>query len=344
MKAIVLKEFGTPAILQEQEIDVPVITETQVLVEMYAASINPADSILRSGAVRDILPVQLPYVLGADLAGVVTEVGNKVTHVKPGDRVMGVPINNGGAYADYVVMEENALAIIQPGMSFHEAAALPTVGLTAWQSLFKYGKLQSGQRILIHAGAGGVGHIAVQLAKQAGAYVITTALEMNHEFVRQLGADEVIDYTTTDFTRAISSPVDIVLDMVMDRSSTVLDPKIGETGRKSYSVLKDGGKLISLVAMAINEHPKIRGIESQFVHAEPNRDDLVSILQTVHEQKLKVHLSGIFPFTSQGLSEAYRKCETNPKRGKGSHSEKAGMILASRQAENETSIIKKQAG
>ncbi|ALB45630.1 NADP-dependent oxidoreductase [Clostridium beijerinckii] len=316
MKAIVLKEYGIPAVLQEQEIDVPVITETQVLVEMYAASINPADSVLRSGAVKDILPVQLPYVLGADLAGVVIEVGSKVTHLKPGDHVMGIPTNNGGAYADYVAMEENALAIIQPGMSFYEAAALPTVGLTAWQSLFRYGKLQSGQRILIHAGAGGVGHIAVQLAKQAGAYVIATAREFNHEFVRQLGADEVIDYTTTDFTKAISSPVDIVLDMVMDRSATVLDAKIGETGRKSYSVLKDGGKLISLVAMAINEHPQIRGIKAQFVHAEPNHDDLVSILQNVHEQKLKVHLSGIFPFTSQGLSEAYLKCETNPKRGK----------------------------
>ncbi|WP_217597589.1 NADP-dependent oxidoreductase, partial [Cohnella sp. GbtcB17] len=212
MKAIVLKEFGVPAILQEQEIDVPVISETQVLVEMYAASINPADYILRSGAVRDILPVQLPYVLGADLAGVVTEVGSKVTLVKPGDQVMGIPVNNGGAYTDYVAVEENALAVIPQGMSFHEAAALPTVGLTAWQSLFKYGKLQSGQRILIHAGAGGVGHIAVQLAKQAGAYVIATALEMNHEFVLQLGADEVIDYTTTDFTKALSSPVDIVLD------------------------------------------------------------------------------------------------------------------------------------
>ncbi|WP_258296440.1 NADP-dependent oxidoreductase [Paenibacillus peoriae] len=316
MKAIVLKEYGIPAVLQDKEITVPVITETQVLVEMYAASINPADYVLRSGAVKDILPVQLPYVLGADFAGVVTEVGSKVTHFKPGDRVMGIPINNGGAYADYVAVEENALAIIQPGISFHEAAALPTVGLTAWQSLFKYGKLQPGQRILIHAGAGGVGHIAVQLAKQAGAYVIATAREFNHEFVRQLGADEAIDYTKTDFTKAISSPVDIVLDMVMDRSATVLDAKISETGRKSYSVLKDGGKLISLVAMAINEHSKIRGVEAQFVHAEPNHDDLLSILRNVHEEKLKVHLSGIFPFTSQGLAEAYHRCETNPKRGK----------------------------
>lgn len=316
MKAIVLKEYGIPEVLQEMEIDIPEIKETQVLVEMYAASINPADYVLRSGAVKDIMPVQLPYVLGADLAGVVKEIGNKVTHVKPGDRVMGMALNNGGAYADYVVVEENAIAIIPQTLSFKEAAALPVIGLTAWQSLFQYGKLQPGQRILIHAGAGGVGHIAVQLAKQAGAYVIATAREYNHEFVQQLGADEVIDYTTTDFTKAISSPVDIVLDMVMDKTATVLDPTIGETGRKSYEVLKDGGKLLSLVSMAINEYPKIRGIEAQFVHAEPNHDDLVSVLRYVQEGKLKVHLSGTFPFTSHGLAEAYCKCETNPKRGK----------------------------
>jgi len=169
---------------------------------------------------------------------------------------------------------------------------------------------------VLGADLAGVGHVAVQLAKQAGAYVIATAREYNHEFVRQLGADEVIDYTTTDFTKAISSPVDIVLDMVIDKTATVLDPTIGETGRKSYKVLKDGGKLLSLVSMAINEYPKIRGIEAQFVHAEPNHNDFVAILRNIHEQKLKVHLSGIFPFTSQGLAEAYCKCETNPKRGK----------------------------
>lgn len=316
MKAIVLKEYGIPAVLQEQEVGVPAIADTQVLVEMFAASINPADYVLRSGAVKDILPVQLPYVLGADLAGVVKEIGNKVTLVKPGDRIMGIPVNNGGAYADYVAMDENALAKIEPSLPFQEAAALPTVGLTAWQALYKYGNLQSGQRILIHAGAGGVGHIAVQLAKQAGAYVIATARKFNHDFVRLLGADEVIDYAATDFTKAISNPVDIVLDMVMDRSATVIDPTIGETGRKSYSVLKDGGKLISLVAMAINEYPIIRGIEAQFVHAEPNHDDLASLLKYVQEQKLKVHISGTYPFTAQGLNEAYQKCETNPKRGK----------------------------
>src|SRR5581483_7494502 len=142
-----------------------------------------------------------------------------------------------GAYAEYVVVEEHALALIPPALSFPQAGALPAIALPAWQALFHYGQLQPGQRILIHAAAGGVGHVAVQLAKQQGAYVIATARTHNHDFVRQLGADEVIDYSVTDFTKAISTPVDIVLDMVMDRTAAVVDLKIGETGRKSYAVL-----------------------------------------------------------------------------------------------------------
>lgn len=314
MKAIVLQDYGIPAILHELEIVKPQINETQVLVEMYATSINPGDYILRSGASKNMIPVEFPFILGLDAAGVVKEIGEKVTQVKPGDRVMGL-VTASGAYADYVAMEENALAIIPATLSFNEAAALPVIALTAWQSLFQYGKLEAGQRILIHAGAGGVGHIAVQLAKQKGAYVIATARADNHEFVRKLGADEVIDYTKTDFVKAISEPVDVVLDMIMRRDA-VLDPTIGETGRKSYEVLKDGGKFISLVAMAIDEYPKIRGIEARFVHEKPTSNDMATIVNMVQEKKLKVHVSGIFPFTAQGISEAYSQSEINPKRGK----------------------------
>lgn len=324
MKAIVLQAYGIPEVLQEQEMAVPEPEETQVLVEMYATSINPGDYVLRSGATRHMIPIQFPYVLGMDLAGVVKKVGEKVTQVKQGDRVMGlVPIITGGAYADYVVMEETALTLIPPTLSFQEAGALPAIALPAWQALFQYGKVQAGQRILIHAGAGGVGHIAIQLARQAGAYVITTARADNHEFVRQLGADEVIDYTSTDFTKAISGPVDIVLDSVPDhiqrvwgRTAEALDPGIGATGQKSYAIVKDGGKLISLVAMALDQHPKMRGIDAQFFHAEPNCSDLTAIVRSFQEHKLKVHVDGVFPFTARGIAEAYRQSEIHPKRGK----------------------------
>lgn len=322
MKAIVLQDYGIPESLLEQERAEPERKETQVLVEMYATSINPGDYVLRSGVIQHMMPIQFPYVLGTDVAGVVKEVGEKVTYVRPGDRVMGLTPAVGGAYAEYVAVEENALALIPPTLSFQQAGALPAVALSAWQVLFHYGQLQPGQRILIHAAAGGVGHIAVQLAKQQGAYVIATARTHNHEFVRQLGADEVIDYSITDFTEVIRTPVDVVLDMVMDRNAAVVDLKLGETGRKSYVVLKDSGRFISLVAMAmaIDEYPKIRGIKAQFVHIQPNRDDLrddlEAIVRRVQEQKLKVYVNGIFPFTAQGISEAYRQSEIDPKRGK----------------------------
>lgn len=313
MKAIVMQTYGGPEVFEEQDIAVPHIQETQVLVEMYATTVSSADQLIRSGEFQHVFSVQFPHVLGVELAGVVKEIGEKVSYVKVGDPVMGLA-RHGGGYADYVVLEESAITVIPPTISFLEAAALTASALTAWQSLFQYGKLQPGQRILIHAGAGGVGHIAVQLAKQYGAYVIATARGHNHEFVRQLGADEVIDYTTTDFAEVIS-PVDIVLDMVRDRI-VELDTGIGETERKNYTVLKDSGKLISLVAPSIADHPKIRGIEAQFAYIVPNHRDLAAIIHSVEEQKLKVHVDGLFPFTVEGIADAHRQNETNPKRGK----------------------------
>lgn len=153
MKAIVIHDYGNPEGFEEQDIAIPIIKETQVLVDMYATTVSSADQLVLSGAFRHMLPVQFPHVLGVELAGVVKEIGEKVTHVKVGDSVMGL-VRAGGSYADYVALEESALTIIPSTLSFVEAAALPAGALTAWQSLFQYAKLQPGQRILIHAGAG----------------------------------------------------------------------------------------------------------------------------------------------------------------------------------------------
>jgi NADPH:quinone reductase-like Zn-dependent oxidoreductase len=304
MKAVIMVDYGNPEVLQEQEIAKPELKETQALVEMYVTTVNSGDHLILTGAFRNIIPLQFPHVLGIEIAGVVREVGKKVTHVKQGDRVIGLAATGGG-YADYVAVDEKGLAVIPSTLSFQETAALSAVGLTAWQSLFQYGQLQPGQRILIHAGAGAVGHIAVQLAKQHGAYVIATARTHNHGFVRQLGADEVIDYVTTDFTEAVS-PVDIVLDMVRDSE---------ETERKSYTVLKDGGKLVSLVSPAISRKPHIRGIEAQFVRPEPNSSDWSSLIRNVQEQKLKVHIDRIFPFSAKGVAEAHHVSPAGRKKG-----------------------------
>lgn len=304
MKAIVMIDYGTPDVLQEQEIAKPELKETEALVEVIATTVNSGDHLILSGAFRDIIPLRLPHILGIEIAGVVREVGANVTHVKQGDRVIGLAATGGG-YADYAVVEEKGLTVIPSTLSFEETVALPAVGLTAWQALFQYGQLQPGQRILIHAGAGAVGHLAVQLAKQHGAYVIATARAENHEFVRQLGADEVIDYATTDFGETVC-PVDIVLDMVRDG---------GDTERKSYTVLKDGGKLLSLVSPAIDRDPHTRGIEARFVRVEPNRSDWLSLIRQVQDQQLKVHIDRIFPFNAEGIAEAHRASGTGGKKG-----------------------------
>ncbi|WP_238656152.1 NADP-dependent oxidoreductase [Paenibacillus piscarius] len=320
MKAIALTSFGIPEALEELEISVPAITDTQVLVEMRASSINPADQLFRSGAILEgpladkfSDQFQLPLVLGNEVAGIVTEVGGKVRHFKPGDRVMGMIPR--GSYMDYVAVEEDLLAVIPESLSFEEAGAAPAVALPAWQALFEHGQLQPGQRILIQAGAGGVGHAAVQLAKQHGAYVIATARDYNHDFVKGLGADEVIDYTKADFATQITEPVDFVLDAAMD-SSTFGTGLPGDIGRKNYSVIKDGGTYISVVAFALNEYPKIRGIHAYFFQARANRADFESILRRMQENKLNIHIHEAYPFTAQGLLQAYRKSEELTKRGK----------------------------
>ncbi|WP_339218403.1 NADP-dependent oxidoreductase [Paenibacillus sp. FSL H8-0332] len=320
MKAIALTSFGIPEALEELEVPVPTLTDTQVLVEMRASSINPADHLFRSGAIlqspmADKFPdqFQLPLVLGNEVAGIVKEVGGNVKHFKPGDRVMGMVQR--GSYMDYVAVEEDLLAVIPESLSFEEAGAAPTVALTAWQALFEHGHLQPGQRILVQAGAGGVGHVAVQLAKQHGAYVIATARDYNHDFVKGLCADEVIDYMKADFASQITEPVDIVLDSAMDPSSfgTGLP---GEIGQKSYSVIKDGGTYISVVAFALNQYPKVRGINAYFFQARPNRSDFESIVREMKENKLTIHINEAYPFTAQGLLKAYRQSEESTKRGK----------------------------
>ncbi|MFC6652217.1 NADP-dependent oxidoreductase [Paenibacillus rhizoplanae] len=313
MHAIAIQHYGNPEVFTEQVLPTPSITESQVLIEMYATTVSSADQLVRSGAFKDVVQLQFPHVLGVEVAGIVRAAGKNVSRLKVGDRVMGLS-RSGGGYADFLALEENSAVVIPPELSYQEAAALPAAALSAWQSLFQYGQLHSGQRILIHAGAGGVGHLAVQMAKQHGAYVLATARAYNHEFVRQLGADEVIDYTTTDFAEAAGT-VDVVLDMVRE-TEVDEDTGIGATEQKNLQILRDNGRLISLVDPLIATHPKVRGIEAQFAYIEPNPRDLASIIQQVREHKLKVHVEEIFPFTMQGIVEAHNHYETRKVRGK----------------------------
>ncbi|MGW4247913.1 NADP-dependent oxidoreductase [Nocardia sp. NPDC004722] len=223
MKAITQRTLGGPDVLETVEVETPRPGTGEVLVRVAATSINAADWKLRSGAVTKLGPP--PFTLGFDVSGVVTEVGTEVTEFRPGDEVFGNVLSRAGAYAEYVVTPKEFLAPKPPALDHVQAAALPTAVLTAWQALRE---VRSGQRVLVHAAAGGVGHLAVQIAKARGAYVIGTARAVNHEFLRGLGADELIDYTATDFTTAVGD-VDIVLDLVggdyTERSLRVLTPQ-----------------------------------------------------------------------------------------------------------------------
>ncbi|MFY0665510.1 MAG: NADP-dependent oxidoreductase [Natronospirillum sp.] len=303
MKAITIHGYGEPEVLGEQEVALPVHSDTQVLVEMHATSVNPVDSNIRGGRVQDVFPVQrFPHTLGLDLAGVVKEVGSSVKYFKQGDRVFG--LGSSGTYAEYTVAEESQLARLSANIPFNDAAALPVVALTAWHSLFQYGAVKQGDRVLVHGGAGGVGHIAIQMAKASGAYVIATTSSGNHEFVRSVGADEIIDYAAVDYSEVVRD-VDIVLDFV-----------VGLEQEKNMKVLKKGGRVVSIVTPDISEITEAYDVRGNFVVVDPRREELEQINAWMEEKKLKVHISRIYSFTEGDLRNAHAQIETKHGRGK----------------------------
>jgi NADPH:quinone reductase-like Zn-dependent oxidoreductase len=226
MKAIRIHTYGGPEVLKYEDAPRPQAGEGEVLIRVHAAGVNPVDSAIRGGLVKEIFPVSLPWIPGSDVSGVIEEVGPNVTRFKKGDEVFAL-LNpaKGGTYAEYVVVNESELALKPKSLHHIRAAAVPVAAVTAWNALFETAQLQSGQRVLIHGGAGGVGHFAVQLAKWKGAHVIATASARNHELVYELGADEVVDYQAQKFEN-VAREIDIVLD-----------PIGGNTQERSWKVL-----------------------------------------------------------------------------------------------------------
>ncbi|EUJ29566.1 zinc-dependent alcohol dehydrogenase [Listeria cornellensis FSL F6-0969] len=252
MKAVVIENYGGKEELKEAEVATPKAGAGQVVVEMKATSINPIDWKLREGYLKQMMDWPFPIILGWDAAGVISEVGADVTDWKVGDKVFARPeTTRFGTYAEYALIDAPLLAKIPDNVSFDEAASIPLAGLTAWQALFDHANLQAGEKVLIHAGAGGVGTLAIQLAKNAGAHVITTASEKNAAFLKELGADEVIDYKTTNFADVLTD-VDVVFDTMG-----------GDIQKDSFKVLKEKtGRLISIVSepdQEIAKEKKCRG-------------------------------------------------------------------------------------
>jgi NADPH:quinone reductase-like Zn-dependent oxidoreductase len=293
MRAISQDVLGGPEVLREVELARPAPGISQILVAVHAAGVNPTD--WKHRAHRAFLP-EPPFVLGWDVSGVVEAVGFGVTLFQPGDEVFGMlPYPHGsGAHAEYVAGPARAFARKPPALTHVEAGALPLAGLTAWQALVDTAGLRPGQRVLIHAAAGGVGHLAVQIAKAAGGYVIGTASAANHDFVRGLGADEVIDYRTTDFAGAVSD-VDVVLDALG-----------GETAIRSLATLRPGGTLVSILGgpSGLAEQAAAKGVRQATMLVEADHGGMTAITDLVAAGKLRPTIAGTFPLADAAKAHA----------------------------------------
>ncbi|MER6695000.1 NADP-dependent oxidoreductase [Streptomyces minutiscleroticus] len=294
MRAISQDTYGTPDVLKEVEVPRPTPGVSQILVAVKAAGVNPTDWKHRS---QKVFLDRLPLVLGWDVSGVVEAVGYGVTLFKPGDEVFGMlPYPYGvGSHAEYVTGPARAFTHKPAGIDHVQAGALPLAALTAYQALVDTAEVAPGQRVLVHAAAGGVGHLAVQIAKARGAYVIGTASAAKHDFVRSLGADEVIDYRTTDF-RDAAQDIDVVLD-----------PLSGDTRARSLEVLRPGGVLVSLLGGGDpDEAAKAaeRGVRAETLLVEADHAGMSAIAGLVESGALRAHVEKVFPLADAAGAHA----------------------------------------
>lgn len=302
MKAAVIKEYGA----QVEIIDVPrpELLADSVLIEVHASSVNPVDGIVQAGYLKEMMPITFPFTMGFDVSGVVLEVGDQVSKLKIGDEVFSRP--NGiqaGTFAEFAVIKEEELALKPLNISHQEAASIPLVGLTAFQAMVTKANLQKGQKILIHAGSGGVGTLAIQIAKHLGAYVATTTSGSNTEMVKNLGADIVIDYKTQNFEDEIKD-YDVVFDMMG-----------GDIMNRSFKVLKKGGCLVSIKSFEDSKGlAKQYGIKFESFFMWPSGEMLAQLAQLISDGALKPVIDRTFSFDQ--LKEAYDYLNTGRAKGK----------------------------
>ncbi|UFH57790.1 NADP-dependent oxidoreductase [Spirosoma sp. KNUC1025] len=311
MKAIRIHEFGGTEVLKLEDASMPVPAADEILVKIFASGVNPVDAAIRQGGNDVLRPfLKLPLILGCDAAGIVEAIGTEVTSFKKGDEVFGCPKFPGnGSYAEYVAAKASQFALKPESLSFNEAAAVPLTALVAWAGLFELGNLQAGQRVLIQGASGGVGTFAVQLAKAKSASVIATASAGNLEFLRQIGADEVIDYKTHQIEDLLHG-----IDLVFD-ASPIRD---NEHRLKSISVIRDRGTYVSVnvdfpfdekVAQALAQ----RHITGEMV-AGQNHEHLAEIAALIDEGKVKVFVSKVYPLAE--AAQAQQEVATFHVRGK----------------------------
>jgi NADPH:quinone reductase-like Zn-dependent oxidoreductase len=318
MKAFIVDRYGSSDNVRAAEMPDPEVRENDVLVQVHAAGVNLLDSKIRNGEFKQILPYRLPVILGNDVAGVVVRAGSRVRRFKPADEVYARPGKDRmGAFAEFISIREDDLALKPEQLTMEEAASIPLVGLTAWQALIERGDLEKGQKVLIHAGSGGVGTLAIQLAKHVGATVATTTSAANADLVKRLGADVVIDYRKDDFEKRL------------DGYDVVLNSLGNETLKKSLRVLKPGGKLISIsgppdpdfareigspwilkpvmrvLSYRIRRAAKRRHVSYSFLFMRANGDQLREITALIDSQVVHPVMDRVFPFESTREAMAY---------------------------------------
>jgi len=327
MKAFIIDKYGKADVVRLADMPEPTLKDDDVLVEIHAASINPLDLKIRDGEFKLLLPYKMPLIMGNDCSGVVVRVGARVKRFKAGDEVYARPHQDRiGTFAERIAIKEDDVALKPKTLSMEDAASIPLVGLTAWQALVEKGKLKKGQKVLIHAGSGGVGTFAIQLAKHLGATVATTASAANADMLKQLGADIVIDYKTDDFSTALQN-----FDLVLDTQG-------GDTLKKSLKVLKPGGKVIgiagppdpdfadasgapwffklifSLLSYGVRSSAKRRDVSYSFLFMQANGTQLGKIAALIDAGTIRPIVDRIVPFAE--TKQALDYVETGRAKGK----------------------------
>jgi NADPH:quinone reductase-like Zn-dependent oxidoreductase len=302
MKAVTISQYGDHSVLTYADVERPELKSDEVLVQTRAAAVNPVDWKIRDG-MGEMFGLKLPIILGCEIAGTIGEVGSDVEDFKKGAAVYGfLSLQRNGGYAEYTIAKPDEIAPKPDSLDFENAAAVAVGALTSWQAIFDTANLQSGQRILITGASGGVGSMAVQLAKAKGALVIATASGKNEDFVRSLGADEFVDYTRQKFEEVVKE-VDVVYDTVG-----------GDTLERSFQTLKRGGFLVTTVAPPSKEKAEKFGIRTAMVSVLPSAQQLRQINQLIAAGQLKTHLAMVLPLAE--VRKAHQFSESGRTRGK----------------------------
>lgn len=305
MKAAQMSEYGHADVVKVVEVETPSINDDQVLVEVQAASLNPFDSMVREGYLKEMIPLELPVTLGGDIAGVVSKVGANVKHVAEGDVVYGqanVVAGNSGALAEYAATKAEQVAKAPTGLAITDVASLPLVGASALQALNDHIKLAADQKLFIHGGAGAIGSIAIQIAKNLGAHVATTATGQGIELAKQLGADEVVDYKSEDFTDKLSG-YDAVFDTVG-----------GDDFTKSLTILKPGGIAVSMAADADEAKARELGVTTVHQMTKVDSQKLEELAKLVEDGVVTSRVGQVFPLAD--IQEAFTARESGKVQGK----------------------------